>query len=181
MWARRTRTPRSGRGVTANAQGMSVHPETGDLWQNEHGPQGGDELNLIEPGRNYGWPVVGYGVNYRTGSRIHSGTLMDGMEEPTHLWVPSIGVSGMLFYTGDAFPEWRDDMLVGGLSGRRLVRLRMEGRQVTHEETAPAGERPHPRRAAGTGRVRLSRHRRGDADIDGPATGIVRLVPAGRR
>ena len=164
-----------------NAQGMAVHPETGELWQNEHGPQGGDELNLIEPGRNYGWPVVGYGVNYRTGSRIHSGTLMEEMEPPEHIWVPSIGVSGMLFYTGDAFPGWRGDMLVGGLSGRRLARLRMEGREVIHEETL----------LQGIGRIRDVRQGRdgfiylaidGETrDVDGPATGIVRLVPAGRR
>ena len=164
-----------------NAQGMAVHPETGDLWQNEHGPQGGDELNLIEPGRNYGWPVVGYGVNYRTGSRIHSGTLMDGMEEPTHIWVPSIGVSGMLFYASDAFPEWRGDMLVGGLSGRRLVRLRLEGREVTHEETLLQGiGRIRDVRQGPDGFVYLAID--GETrDIDGPATGIVRLVAAGRR
>jgi len=170
-----------------NAQGMAVHPETGDLWQNEHGPQGGDELNLIESGRNYGWPVVGYGVNYRTGSRIHPGTLMDGMKPPTHIWVPSIGVSGMLFYTGDAFPEWRGDMLVGGLSGRRLVRLRLEGREVTQEETILQGIGGIP----DIGRVRDVRQGPdgliylaidGETrDTDGPATGIVRLVPAGRR
>ena len=166
---------------------MAVHPETGDLWQNEHGPQGGDELNLIESGRNYGWPVVGYGVNYRTGSRIHPGTLMDGMKPPTHIWVPSIGVSGMLFYTGDAFPEWRGDMLVGGLSGRRLVRLRLEGREVTQEETILQGIGGIP----DIGRVRDVRQGPdgliylaidGETrDTDGPATGIVRLVPAGRR
>ena len=164
-----------------NAQGMAVHPETGDLWQNEHGPQGGDELNLIEPGRNYGWPVVGYGVNYRTGSRIHSGTLMDGMEEPTHIWVPSIGVSGMLFYTGHAFPEWRGDMLVGGLSGRRLSRLRLEGREFAHEETLLQGiGRVRDVRQGPDGFVYLAID--GETrDIDGPGTGIVRLVPAGRR
>jgi len=170
-----------------NAQGMAVHPETGDLWQNEHGPQGGDELNLIEPGRNYGWPLVGYGVNYRTGSRIHPGTLMDGMEEPDHVWVPSIGVSGMLFYTGDAFPEWRGDMLVGGLSGRRLVRLRLNGREVTHEEVLLRGIGGIP----DIGRIRDVREGPdgfiylaidGETrDVDGPATGIVRLVPAGQR
>ncbi len=164
-----------------NAQGMAVHPETGDLWQNEHGPQGGDELNLIESGRNYGWPVVGYGVNYRTGARIHSGTLMEGMEEPTHVWVPSIGVSGMLFYTGDAFPEWRGDMLVGGLNGRRLARLEMDGREVTHEETLLQGiGRIRDVRQGPDGFVYVAID--GEArDIDGPATGIVRLVPAGRR
>ena len=164
-----------------NAQGMAVHPETGELWQNEHGPQGGDELNLIEPGRNYGWPVVGYGVNYRTGSRIHSGTLMEGMAHPAHIWVPSIGVSGMLFYTGDAFPAWRGDMLVGGLSGRRLARLRMEGREVVHEETLLRGiGRIRDVRQGPEGFVYLAID--GETrDVDGPPTGIIRLVPAGRR
>ncbi|WP_423925859.1 PQQ-dependent sugar dehydrogenase [Candidatus Palauibacter sp.] len=164
-----------------NAQGMAVHPETGDLWQNEHGPQGGDELNLIEPGLNYGWPVVGYGVNYRTGARIHSGTHGEDMAPPTHIWVPSIGVSGMLFYTGDAFPEWRGDMLVGGLSGRRLARLRLEGRQVVHEETLLQSiGRIRDVRQGPDGFVYLAVD--GETrDIDGPATGIVRLVPAGRR
>lgn len=164
-----------------NAQGMAVHPETGELWQNEHGPQGGDELNLIEPGLNYGWPVVGYGVNYRTGSRIHSGTLMEEMEPPEHIWVPSIGVSGMLFYTGGAFPGWRGDMLVGGLSGRRLARLRMEGREVIHEETLLQGiGRIRDVRQGPDGFIYLAID--GETrDVDGPATGIVRLVPAGRR
>ena len=164
-----------------NAQGMAVHPETGDLWQNEHGPQGGDELNLIERGRNYGWPVVGYGVNYRTGSRIHAGTLMEGMEPPAYTWVPSIGVSGMLFYTGEAFPEWRGDMLVGGLSGRQLARLRLAGREVTHEETLLQGV-GHIRdvRQGPDGLIYLAID--GETrDVDGPPTGIVRLVPAGRR
>ena len=164
-----------------NAQGMAVHPETGDLWQNEHGPQGGDELNLIEPGLNYGWPVVGYGVNYRTGARIHSGTHDEDMAPPTHIWVPSIGVSGMLFYTGEAFPEWRGDMIVGGLSGRRLARLRLEGREVVHEETLLQGiGRIRDVRQGPDGFVYLAID--GETrDIDGPATGIVRLVPAGRR
>ena len=164
-----------------NAQGMAVHPETGELWQNEHGPQGGDELNLIEPGLNYGWPVVGYGVNYRTGSRIHSGTLMEEMEPPDHIWIPSIGVSGMLFYTGDAFPGWRGDMLVGGLSGRRLARLRMEEREVIHEETLLQGVgRIRDVRQGPDGFIYLAID--GESrDVDGPPTGIVRLVPAGRR
>ena len=164
-----------------NAQGMAVHPETGELWQNEHGPQGGDELNLIAGGRNYGWPVVGYGVNYRTGSRIHSGTLMEDMEPPEHIWVPSIGVSGMHFYTGDAFPGWRGDMLVGGLSGRQLARLRMEGREVTHEETLLQGiGRIRDVRQGPDGFIYLAID--GETrDVDGPPTGIVRLVPAGRR
>ena len=87
-----------------NVQGLAIHPETGDVWANEHGPQGGDELNRILPGRNYGWPVIGFGVNYTTGYAIHSGTHREGMEQPAQVWVPSIGISGMMFYTGDKFP-----------------------------------------------------------------------------
>ena len=118
-----------------NAQGMAFHPETGDLWLNEHGPQGGDEVNLILPGRNYGWPVVGYGVNYGSGSRIHVGSHRDGMEPPAHYWVPSIATSGLLIYTGDRFPQWRGSMFVGGLAGQQLARLTLDGHTVTGEET----------------------------------------------
>ncbi|MDE0474813.1 MAG: PQQ-dependent sugar dehydrogenase, partial [Gammaproteobacteria bacterium] len=118
-----------------NAQGMAFHPETGDLWLNEHGPQGGDEVNLILPGRNYGWPVVGYGVNYGSGSRIHVGSHRDGMEPPAHYWVPSIATSGLMIYNGDRFPEWRGSMFVGGLAGQQLARLTLDGRTVTGEET----------------------------------------------
>ena len=87
-----------------NPQGLVIHPETGDVWITEHGPQGGDELNLILRRRNYGWPVVGYGVDYETGTAIHGGTMRAGMVDPVHLWVPSTGVSGLMLYTGDRFP-----------------------------------------------------------------------------
>ena len=118
-----------------NPQGLAFHPETGDLWLNEHGPQGGDEVNVVLPGRNYGWPVVGHGVNYGSGSRIHVGTHLDGMEPPAHYWVPSIATSGMLIYTGNRFPEWRGSLFVGGLAGQQLARLTLDGRSVTGEET----------------------------------------------
>ena len=118
-----------------NPQGLAFHPETGDLWLNEHGPQGGDEGNLILPGRNYGWPVLGYGVNYGSGSRTHVGTHREGMEPPVHYWVPSIASSGLLIYNGDRFPEWRGSMFVGGLAGQQLARLTLDGRTVTDEET----------------------------------------------
>lgn len=164
-----------------NAQGMAVHPVTGDLWQNEHGPQGGDELNLIRPGLNYGWPVVGYGVNYRSGLAIHEGTLRAGMEPPVHVWVPSIGVSGMMFYTGRAFPEWKHDMFVGGMSGQRLIRLRLDGQKVVEEEVL----------IRGMGRIReVAQGPDGsiyfgiDADVrgtDGGPTPIYRLSPVTRR
>ncbi len=122
-----------------NAQGLAIHPETGDVWVNEHGPQGGDELNLDLPGRNYGWPVIGYGVNYRSGTAIHEGTQREGMEQPVHFWVPSIATSGLLIYTGDQFPEWRGNAFVGGLNGQQLARLTMDGQRVTSEETLVQG------------------------------------------
>jgi glucose/arabinose dehydrogenase len=118
-----------------NVQGLAIHPETGDVWADEHGPQGGDELNRIQSGRNYGWPVIGYGVNYTTGLAIHAGTHRQGMEQPVHVWVPSIGVSGMMIYTGDRFPEWRGNLFVGGMAGQQLVRLTLSGQRVANAET----------------------------------------------
>lgn len=118
-----------------NMQGLAVHPESNDLWLTEHGPQGGDELNLILPGRNYGWPVVGFGVNYRSGTAIHGGTHREGVEQPAQVWVPSIATSGLLLYTGSAFPGWRGSLFVGGMAGERLVRLTLEGQRVMGQET----------------------------------------------
>jgi glucose/arabinose dehydrogenase len=164
-----------------NAQGIAVDPATGVLWSNEHGPQGGDEVNLLRPGGNYGWPVVGYGVNYTTSLAIHEGTRREGMEDPVHVWVPSIGVSGMIFYTGDAFPEWRGQMFVGGMSGQRLVRLRVEGEEITHEETILRGVgriREVAQSPEGHLWIAIDGGARGE---DGPPTKIYRLEPAGRR
>ncbi len=121
-----------------NLQGLAFHPETGDLWNDEHGPQGGDELNLILPGRNYGWPVIGYGLQYG-GTVIHASTRQHGMEQPRHYWVPSIATSGLLFYTGDAFPGWKGSVFVGGLAGQQLARLTLDGQHVTGEETLLEG------------------------------------------
>lgn len=164
-----------------NAQGLAVHPTTGDVWLHEHGPQGGDELNLLRPGLNYGWPVIGYGVNYRTGVAIHSGTAKEGMEPPTYVWVPSIGVSGMLFYTGNAFPEWRGDLFVGGLSGQRLSRLRLEGTKIVWEEQLLRGMgRVRDVRQGPDGFIYLALDG-GTRGGDGPPTRILRLEPAGRR
>ena len=119
-------------------QGLAIHPETGDLWETEHGPQGGDELNRIEPGFNYGWPVIGYGVNYgSTGSPIHVGIGQEGMRAPDHIWVPSIAASGLMIYSGDRFPGWRGSIFAGGLMGEQLARLHMSDdyREVIVEET----------------------------------------------
>jgi glucose/arabinose dehydrogenase len=118
-----------------NVQGLTVHPQTGELWANEHGPQGGDEVNFIRAGRNYGWPVIGFGVNYNTGLAIHAGTHRDGMEQPERVWVPSIGISGMMFYTGDRFPQWKGNLFVGGMAAQKLVRLAFDGPRIVDEET----------------------------------------------
>jgi len=117
-----------------NVQGAAIHPTTGALWIHEHGPQGGDELNIVHAGANYGWPVISYGVNYGAGTRIGEGTQKTGMEQPLHVWVPSIAPSGMAFYTGERFPKWKDNLLVGALRGRALVRLVLEGDRVVSEE-----------------------------------------------
>ena len=117
-----------------NMQGAALHPVSGLLWTHEHGPQGGDEVNVIRPGVNYGWPVITYGVNYGIGTRIGEGTTKAGMAQPVHVWVPSIAPSGMAFYTGDKFPRWRGDLFVGALKDRMLVRLRFEGEKVVKEE-----------------------------------------------
>ncbi len=156
-----------------NEQGLAIHPETGDVWINEHGPQGRDELNLLRPGANYGWPVIGYGVNYRSGSAIHEGTHRDGMESPVHVWVPSIRISGLLVYTGDRFPEWRGNLFAVGMSGQQLARITLDGQQVVTEETL----------VHGTGRVRDVRQGPDGyiylaiEDDDGAPTPVVRLEP----
>ena len=117
-----------------NVQGLLVHPTTGELWANEHGPQGGDELNRIQAGRNYGWPVIGYGVNYNTGLAIHAGTHREGMEQPVNVWVPSIGISGLMVYTGDKFPLWRGNVFIGGMAAQQLSRLTLDGQRVASQE-----------------------------------------------
>jgi len=158
-----------------NPQGLFVHPETGDVWATEHGPQGGDEFNLIKPGANYGWPVIGYGVNYRSGSTIHEGTLREGMESPVHFWVPSIATCGLMLYTGDKFPEWQGNVFVGGLAGEQIARLTLDGQTVTREETL----------FQGMGRIRDIRQGPDGyiyvaiEDRAGEPTSVVRLEPAG--
>jgi glucose/arabinose dehydrogenase len=157
-----------------NPQGLAFHPETGDLWANEHGPQGGDELNRIQPGMNYGWPVIGYGVNYRSGTAIHEGTHREGMEQPAHFWVPSIATSGLMIYTGARFPEWRGDVFVGGMQGEQLARLELDGTRVVNEETLVRGMgRIRDVRQGPDGFIYLAIDHRG-----GDPTAIVRLEPA---
>jgi glucose/arabinose dehydrogenase len=116
-----------------NPQGLVRHPVTGDLWEVEHGPRGGDELNVIQPGSNYGWPVITYGMNY-DGTPMTDRTAQDGMEQPVTHWTPSIAVSSIDFYVGDAFSKWSGNLLVGSLAAQELRRLEIEGTRVTREE-----------------------------------------------
>jgi glucose/arabinose dehydrogenase len=117
-----------------NMQGAALHPQSGALWTHEHGPQGGDEVNVIRAGANYGWPVITYGVNYGLGTRIGEGTSKAGMEQPLYYWVPSIAPSGMAFYDGERFPRWKGNLFVGALRDRMLVRLQLDGEKVVKEE-----------------------------------------------
>ncbi|MFW6260319.1 MAG: PQQ-dependent sugar dehydrogenase [Spirochaetota bacterium] len=117
-----------------NAQGMTVHPQTGEVWLHEHGPQGGDEINVVEGGANYGWPVITYGANYGTGTPIGEGTSKPGMEQPLLHWTPSIAPSGMAFYTGERFPVWQGDLFVGALVARHLRRVELDGQEVVEQE-----------------------------------------------
>ena len=143
-----------------NSQGAALHPQTGKLWETEHGPRGGDEVNIPLAGKNYGWPVIGYGIDY-SGAKIHESTHKAGMEQPVWYWVPSIATSGMTFYTGDLFPAWR------GSAVRRRPRRTIAGaararrREGREGGTAPApSRRAHPRRAARPGRRDLPADRR---------------------
>ena len=123
-------------------EGAALHPTTGELWLVDHGPQGGDEINIVRAGRDYGWPEVSYGVQYdarqadgRKNVAIGTGaTAMPGVEQPIYFWVPSIAPSGMAFYTGDLFPDWRGNLFVGAMAGRHLVRLVLDGERVVAEE-----------------------------------------------
>jgi glucose/arabinose dehydrogenase len=116
-----------------NPQGLAVDPRSGAIFENEHGPRGGDEVNLIQPGRNYGWPVITYGINY-DGTIITTETARPGMEQPLVYWVPSIGPSGMTVYTGDRFPHWKGNLFVGAMAGTHLRRIVLDGTRVVHEE-----------------------------------------------
>lgn len=116
-----------------NIQGMTVHPETGEIWSHEHGPRGGDEINIIEKGLNYGWPEITYGINYN-GSIITEDTEKAGMEQPLHYWDPSIAPSGMDFVWSDKYPNWKGDVMVGSLSFQYLHRVKLSGHDVQHEE-----------------------------------------------
>jgi len=118
-----------------NVQGAALHPVTGELWESEHGPQGGDEINVIERGKNYGWPLVTFGRNYVIGTRIGEEGPKPGFEQPLKTWVPtSIAPSGMAFLTSDRYPGWQGSLFIGALRGQALVRLTIDGHRVTGEE-----------------------------------------------
>jgi len=116
-----------------NSQGAALNPASGKFWMHEHGPRGGDEINIPEAGKNYGWPVIGYGIDY-SGAKIHEATQKPGMEQPIIQWTPVIAPSGMTFYQGELFPKWKGNVFIGGLATRILVRLELNGERVVHEE-----------------------------------------------
>lgn len=123
-----------------NPQGMALNPKTNAVWIHEHGPQGGDEINIIQKGQNYGWPVITYGVNYGIGTAIGEGTHKKGMLQPLYYWLPSIAPSGMTFYAGEKFPDWNGDLLVGSLKFQLLVHLQLEQGKVIRESRFLTGK-----------------------------------------
>lgn len=124
-----------------NAQGLDIHPETSDLWENEFGPRGGDELNIIEKGKDYGWPTITYGIEYG-GEEIGNPPIQqkEGMEQPVYYWDPVLSPSGMAFYKGDEIPEWKNNLFIGGLSSQHIARILIDGKKVVGEERLLADE-----------------------------------------
>jgi len=116
-----------------NPQGMITHPETGEIWVHEHGPRGGDEINIIKPGKNYGWPIITYGINY-SGTPITDQTKKEGMDQPLYYWLPSIAPSGMAFSTSDIYPKWKGNLFVGSLRFEYLERLELKNNTVVKRE-----------------------------------------------
>ena len=156
-----------------NVQGAALSPSTGVLWAHEHGPQGGDELNVVRAGVNYGWPVITHGVNYVTGTRIGEGAEKPGMAQPVKYWVPSPALSGMAFYQGDRFPKWRGDVLIGALRGQALIRVRLDGERFVEDEFMLVGNLPRVRD------VRVGPDSLVYLLTDLPNGAILRLEPAG--
>ena len=154
-----------------NPQSLAIHPMTGDVWAGEHGPQGGDELNIVASGVNFGWPVIGFGVNYGPGTPIHSSQQQSGMEGPKHYWVPSIATSGLMIYSGDLFPNWKGDIFVGGLRGQLLARVDIsdDGKTAMMDESLMVG----------IGRVRDVRQGpEGAIYLATDTKGVLRLTPS---
>jgi glucose/arabinose dehydrogenase len=153
-----------------NIQGAALNPWTGELWTHEHGPKGGDEINITRAGRNYGWPVITYGREY-FGPAIGEGTAKAGMEQPLHYWVPSIGPSGMAFHDGRGYPQWQGQLFVGALAARQLVRLELAADgAVRAEERIAIGERVRDVRVGPDGALYLL--------TDEDPGRLLRVVPA---
>ena len=124
-----------------NVQGLAFHPVTGDLWENEFGPRGGDELNRVEAGKNYGWPTITYGIEY-SGDKVGDAIQQTaGMEQPVYYWDPVLSPSGMIFYTGDQIPEWKNNLFISGLNSNHIARLAITNNRVTGEERLLADEK----------------------------------------
>jgi glucose/arabinose dehydrogenase len=153
-----------------NSQGAALHPETGVLWMHEHGPRGGDEINIPEAGKNYGWPLVSWGTEY-SGWPIPDPPTRPDLAREIYQWTPVIAASGMAFYTGDLFPSWRGNLLVGGLVAEAVVRLTLDGNRVTAEERIPLGARVRDVRVGPDGAVYVLTD-----EEDGK---VLRLSPAG--
>ena len=156
-----------------NIQAAAAHPTSGDLWEVEHGTRGGDELNLVRKGKDYGWPTIAYGIEYRGGPITGGITAQEGMEQPVYYWDPVIGPSGMVFYTGNMFPAWKGSLFIGGHATNDLVRLSMDGNKVVGEERLLTDRAP---------RIRVRDVRQGpDGSVyvvgDGASAPIVKLVP----
>jgi aldose sugar dehydrogenase len=117
-----------------NVQAATLNPATGELWESEHGTRGGDEVNISRKGKDFGWPTIAYGIEYQGGRITGDEQAKDGMEQPRYFWDPNIAPSGMTFYTGTAFPAWKDSLFIGGLAGTALVRLTVKGDSITGEE-----------------------------------------------
>jgi glucose/arabinose dehydrogenase len=154
-----------------NMQGAALQPGSGRYWIHDHGARGGDEINIPQAGKNYGWPVISYGVDY-TGAKIGVGTHRQGMEQPVWQWTPSIAPSGMAFYSGDLFPAWRGHLFVGALAGTMLVRLEVDGERIVREERLlrERGERIRDVRSGPDGALWLL--------TDSSSGKILRIVPA---
>lgn len=157
-----------------NVQGAALHPGTGELWTAEHGARGGDEINIVRKGLNFGWPTISYGVDY-SGAKLGEGTAKAGLEQPAFYWDPSIAPSGMAFYTGDQFPMWRGSIFVGALAGALVSRLELDGNRVVREERilAELGERIRDVRQGPDGFIYLL--------TDSPQGRLLRVRPADGR
>lgn len=150
-----------------NPQGMVKHPKTGKLWAHEHGPRGGDEINIIDAGKNYGWPVISYGINY-SGTKFTDITEKPGMEQPIHYWTPSIAPSGMAFVTSDVYPEFKDNLLVGSLKFQYLDLAILDGNKIIEEKKL----------IEGLGRVRsIEQGPDGYIYVGVENVGIVKIIP----